>query len=218
MVALGALIPVAVLGTIVWVVLLLTRQRTYPFTLATATSLYAHWMTIAGATMTLSGVAVGIKLLLAQVQKAWAYYVPSPIPCQPYAAKCVSYTPPNGVSDQIRSDLVAAIVLVVIGAVVLGFHYALVRALRSRPGGANPLVLMGTLIAFTALYGVTAVVGLAAALYGILNYALATASSTPGPFADAVGVAVAFAPAWVYAALRLLAATRHAGPEPAAAH
>ncbi len=214
MVALGALIPVAVVGTIVWVVLLLVRQRTYPFTLATAVSLYAHWMTLAGATMTLAGIGVGIKLLLAQAQSAWAYQVPTcPIGPNEFA-KCPGA---SGAGDLMREDLVLAVVLVVVGAVVLGFHYALGRALRSRPGGSNPLVLTGTLIAFTALYGVTSVVALAAALYGVLNYALAAAGSNPGPFADAAGVAIAFTPAWVYSALRLLAATRHAAQETAPA-
>ena len=90
MTALAALIPVSVVGIIVWVVLVLTRRGT-PFTLATAASLYAHWMMIAGATMTLAGVAIGIKLLFAQANEAFAYFGPQTPGCPPGAppGKCV---------------------------------------------------------------------------------------------------------------------------------
>lgn len=221
MTVLAALIPVSVLGLIVWVVLVLTRRGT-PFTLATAASLYAHWMMIAGATMTLVGVALGIKLLFAQANQAFAYFVPQTPACPPGASavgKCVEPNFPNGVGEQMRQDLVLAVVLLVIGAAVLGFHYALARALRSREGGASPIVVMGTLVAFTVLYGLVGLVSLAAGLYAVLNYAVAAAGTTPGPFADSVGAAIAFTPAWAVAALRLLRATQHpASPEVAPAH
>jgi len=73
---------------------------------------------------------------------------------------------------------------------------------------------MGTLVAFTVLYGLVGLVSLAAGLYSVLNYALATGTNTPSPFADSVGAAIAFTPAWAFAALRLLRATQH--PTPAA--
>lgn len=221
MTVLAAVIPVGVIGLIVWVVLVLTR-RGAPFTLATAASLYAHWMMIAGATMTLAGVALGIKLLFAQVNQAFAYFVPQSPACPPAAiaaGKCVEPTFTNGVAEQMRQDLVLAIVLLVIGGAVLAFHFALARALRSREGGASPIVVMGTLVAFTVLYGLVGLVSLAAGLYSVLNYAVAAAGATPGPFADSLGAAIAFTPAWAVAALRLLRATQHAGPaEIAPAH
>ena len=217
MTALGALIPVAVVGLIVWVVLLLTRRGS-AFTLATAASLYAAWMTIAGATLTLIGVAVGIKLLLAQASSGWAYFeTPASTQCPPGApaSKCVYYTPgpASDVANQMRSDLVLAIVLLVIGLVVLGFHFWLWRALRSQPGGNEPIVARGTLVAFTILYGLAGVVSLASGLYSLLNYALALSGTNPGPFADSLGAAIAFVPAWVFATYRLIHATRRPPPE-----
>lgn len=221
MTVLAALIPVGVIGLVVWVVLILTR-RGQPFTLATAAALYAAWMTIAGATMTLVGVAVGIKLLLAQVNQAWAYYSPQVSPnCPPGAppGKCATYIPGpvSDVANQMRSDLVMAIVLLVIGLAVLGFHLGLTRALRGRPGGDNPIVTMGTLVAFTVLYGLAGLLSLAGGLFAVLNYALALSGSSPSPFADSVGAAIAFTPAWAFAALRLFRATRHTPPAPAPA-
>ncbi|HLJ99371.1 MAG TPA: hypothetical protein VKU39_05625 [Streptosporangiaceae bacterium] len=221
MTVLAALIPVGIIGLVVWVVLILTR-RGQPFTLATAAALYAAWMTIAGATMTLVGIALGIKLLFAQVNQAWAYYIPQAVNnCPPGAPpdKCATFTPgpASDVAGQIRSDLVLAIVLLVVGLAVLGFHYALLRALRSRPGGDNPIVSMGTLVAFTVLYGLAGLVSLAAGLYSVLNYALALSGSSPGPFADSLGAAIAFTPAWTFAALRLVRATRRPAPDPAPA-
>ena len=221
MTALAALIPVSVVGIIVWVVLVLTRRGS-PFTLATAASLYAHWMMIAGATMTLAGVAIGIKLLIAQINNAFAYFVPQSPACPPgatEAGKCLEPNFTNGVAEQMRQDLVLAIVLLVIGAAVLAFHFALARALRSREGGGSPIVVMGSLVAFTVLYGLVGLVSLAAGLYSALNYAVAEAGTTPGPFADSVGAAIAFTPAWAFAAVRLLRATQHPGsPEVAPAH
>ena len=224
MTVLAALIPVGVVGLVVWVVLLLTRRGS-TFTLATAASLYAAWMTIAGATMTLVGVALGIKLLFAQVNQAWAYFLPQTTGCPAGAPiqKCiqsgadVTVTGGPDVNSLMRSDLVLAIVLLVIGLAVLGFHYALSRAVRGQPGGDNPIVVRGTLVAFTVLYGLAGLVSLAAGLYGVLNYALAPAGANPSPFADSVGAAIAFAPPWAYAALRLLRATRPAAPMPAPA-
>lgn len=219
---LAAVIPIGVVGLIVWVVLLLTRRGS-PFTLATAASLYAHWMMIAGATMTLVGAALGIKLLFGAADQRFAYFVPQPFVCPPdatAAGKCISPNLNSGVAEQIRQDLVLAIVLFVIGAAVLGFHYLLARSLRSREGGSSPIVIMGTLVAFTVLYGLVGLVSLAAGLYSVLNYALATGNATPGPFAESVGAAIAFTPAWAVAALRLLRATQHPAPaaEAAPAH
>src|SRR5207302_9445348 len=137
------------------------------------------------------------------------------------AAKCmqggVNVTAGADVASQMRSERVLAIVLLAIGLAVLGFHWALARALRSREGGANPIVTLGTLVAFTVLYGLAGLVSLAAGLYAALNYALAQAGASPGPFAAAVGAAVVFGPAWAFAALRLLQATRRPAPQPAPA-
>jgi hypothetical protein len=95
----------------------------------------------------------------------------------------------------------------------------LARALRPREGGASPIVVMGTLVAFTVLYGLVGLVSLAAGLYGVLNYALAATAASPTPFADAVGAAIAFTPAWAVAALKLFRATQRPAPaEIAPAH
>ena len=214
--SLAVLIPVAVLGAVLWLVLLLTR-RAAPFTLATAASFYAHLMVIASLTMALAGAALGIKVLLGAWNRAFSYYTPSLPACAPGLPEGKCVTEPNPVDEMLRSDVVLAITLLVVGLAVLGLHYALIRLIAGRPGGAPAIVTTGSLVAFTVLYGITGLVAAAAGLYGALNYAVwsGPAFQQPQPFGDSVGAAVVFIPAWIVAALRLVAATRHrTGPEP----
>lgn len=62
MAVLGFLVPLAVLGLIAWAIVGITRRGGEPFTLATATALYARVLLIVGILMGLTGIGIGIIL------------------------------------------------------------------------------------------------------------------------------------------------------------
>jgi len=55
---LGFLVPLAILGLITWAIVGVTRRGGEPFTLATATALYARVLLIGGILMSLTGVGI----------------------------------------------------------------------------------------------------------------------------------------------------------------
>ena len=63
MAVLGFLVPLAVLGLIAWAIVGITRRGGEPFTLATATALYARVLLIVGILMGLTGIGIILKAL-----------------------------------------------------------------------------------------------------------------------------------------------------------
>lgn len=199
---LGFLIPVAVLGLIAWVIVGFTRARgAEPFTLATATALYARVALIAGLVMGLVGVGIIVKAALAFINLAYSYYTPQVYPGKPLIDGGL---PPDYLTQQRGQDLVLGITLLVIGALVAVAHYYLARAVSGMPGGSPAWITRGTLLAITV---VTAIAGIPSAAFGIyqmLSYFIVGTPATQQPWGESLGLAIAFVPAWIYAMMRLV--------------
>ncbi|HEY3193805.1 MAG TPA: hypothetical protein VGK42_01045 [Candidatus Dormibacteraeota bacterium] len=203
---LGFLIPVAVLGLIAWVIVGFTRARgAEPFTLATATALYARVALIAGLVMGLVGVGIMIKAALAFINLAYSYYTPQAYPIEAGGKPPGDGgMPPDFLTQQRGQDLVLGITLLVVGVLVVVAHYYLARAVSGMPGGSPGWITRGTLLAITV---VTAIAGIPSAAFGIyqmLSYFIIGTSAAQQPWGESLGLAIAFVPAWIYAMIRLV--------------
>lgn len=203
MAVLGFLVPLAILGLIVWGIVGATRRGGEAFTLATATAIYARVMLIAGIVTSLVGVGIILKALIGFLNLAYSYYpayggyAPSPT---------AQWVPLSSIDVQQRSqDLVLGITLLVIGALVAGVHRYLGRAVARMPGGSPGWVERGTLLGLTVMTAVVGIPSTAVGLYQVLSYFIVGASSqNPQPWGETAGLAIAFVPAWVYLMSRLV--------------
>jgi hypothetical protein len=213
---LGLLVPLAVLGLIAWAVVGVTRRGGDPFTLATATALYARVMLIAGVLMSLIGIGIILKAAFGFINTAYSYYTPVVISqlCPPNAA-----CPPDQYQfvfyDQQRSqDLVLGITLLVIGVLVAGVHLFLGRAVARMPGGSPGWITRGTLLGLTVMTAVVGIPSAAVGLYLVLSYFIVgTSPQNQQPWGEPLGLGIAFVPAWIYVMWRLVEDLRrpHAG-------
>jgi hypothetical protein len=209
---LSFLIPVAVLGLIAWVIVGFTRSRgADPFTLATATALYARVLLIAGILMSLTGAGVILKAAFAFVNLSYSYYNFVQYPDgKPLPDGSLGAGPPANYVEQQRSqDLVLGITLVVIGVLVAIAHFYLARAVSKMPGGAPGWVTRGTLLALTVMTAIGGVPSAAIGLYQMLSYfIIGTSAQNQQPWGEPLGLAIAFVPAWIYVMTRLVSDLR----------
>jgi len=166
---LGFLVPLAIFGLIAWAIVGVTRRGGEPFTLATATALYARVMMIVGILMSLTGAGIMLKAGFGFINLAYSYYpgysgyAPSP--------STVQLVPASSFDVQQRSqDLVLAITLLAIGALVAGGHLYLGRAVAHMPGGSPGWVVRGTLLGLTVMTAVVGIPSAAVGLYEVLSY------------------------------------------------
>ena len=210
---LGFLIPVAVLGLIAWAIVGFTRRGGGdPFTLASATALYARVLVIVGVVMALTGAGTIFKAGFGSINFAYSYYVPqvyAPSP-SPDSSAVIAQSSDN--LDQLRSqDLVLGITLLVIGALVAVGHHYLARAVAHMAGGSPGWVTRGAVLALTV---VTAIAGISSAAIGLnqmLGYFIIGPPQSQEPWGESVGMAIAFVPAWIYAMTRLVRDLRRPG-------
>ncbi|MEO8745055.1 MAG: hypothetical protein ABI334_09510 [Candidatus Dormiibacterota bacterium] len=206
---LSFLVPLAVLGLIVWAIVGATRRGGDPFTLATATALYARVALLAGVLMSLTGLGIVLKAAFGFINLAYSYN-PNPLlyngyqPCPPGAA-----CPPPIATDfsvqQRDQDLVLGITLVAIGVLVAAGHYFLGRAVAGMQGGSPGWIVRGTLLGLTVMTAVAGIPSAAIGLYQLLSYFIVgTSPQNPQPWGEAIGLAIAFVPAWIYAMTRLV--------------
>jgi hypothetical protein len=213
------LIPVAVLGLIVWAVVGFTRRGGEPFTLATATALYARVALIGGVIMSLIGAGTIIKAAFGFINLAYSYYqqyayasgpyppvckatVGSSGPCPPDTATILSQ---NTYYEQQRGqDLVLGITLLVIGIVVVVAHLYLARAVAGMAGGSPAWVTRGTQLALTVVTAIVGIPSAAIGLYQMLSYFIIGPSQSQGPWGESMGLAIVFVPAWLYFMARLI--------------
>jgi hypothetical protein len=201
---------------IVWAVVGFTRRGGEPFTLATATALYARVALIGGILMSLIGVGTIIKAGFGYINLAYSYY-------QPYAyaasgsqpvckgvdpSSCPPWTPvltQNSFYEQQRGqDLVLGITLLVIGIVVVVAHLYLARAVAGMAGGSPAWVTRGTQLALTVMTAIVGIPSAAFGLYQMLSYFIIGPSQSQGPWGESLGLAIAFVPAWIYFMTRLV--------------
>ncbi|HEV2033073.1 MAG TPA: hypothetical protein VGU71_02570 [Candidatus Dormibacteraeota bacterium] len=215
---LGILIPVAILGLIVWAVVGFTRRGGEPFTLATATALYARVALIGGVLMSLIGVGTIIKVGFGFINVAYSYYqqyayangaYPGPVCKGVDPASCPPVAPlvtQNSFYEQQRGqDLVLGITLLVIGVVVVVGHLYLARAVARMAGGSPAWVARGTQLALTVMTAIVGIPSAAFGLYGMLSYFIVgTSQQNQQPWGESLGLAIAFVPAWIYFMLRLV--------------
>lgn len=205
---LGLLVPLAVLGLIAWAVVGVTRRGGDPFTLATATALYARVMFIAGVLMSLIGIGIILKAAFGFINIAYSYFTPAAVSqlCPPNAACPPDYQYQFNFNDQQRSqDLVLGITLVVIGVLVTGVHLFLGRAVARMPGGAPGWITRGTLLGLTVMTAVAGIPSAAIGLYQLLSYFIVgTSPQNQQPWGEPLGIAIAFVPAWIYVMWRLV--------------
>jgi hypothetical protein len=190
---------------IAWAVVGVTRRGGDPFTLATATALYARVMLIAGVLMSLTGLGIIIKAGFGFINPAYSYYTPAAISqlCPPNAA-CPPYQ--FTFYDQQRGqDLVLGITLLAIGVLVAGVHLFLSRAVARMPGGSPSWITRGTLLGLTVMTAVAGIPSAAIGLYQMLSYFIVGPSpQNQQPWGEPLGVAIAFVPAWIYVMWRLV--------------
>lgn len=204
---LGFLIPVAVLGLIAWAIVGFTRRGGgEPFTLASATALYARVLVIVGVVMALTGVGTILKAGFGFINIGYSYYAPQVYaPTPAVSSSGVAYEQSFYNFDQQRSqDLVLGITLLVIGLLVAVGHYYLARAVSHMAGGSPGWVTRGAVLALTV---VTAIAGISSAAIGLnqmLGYFIIGPPQSQEPWGESVGMAIAFVPAWIYAMTRLV--------------
>jgi hypothetical protein len=219
---LAVLIPVAVIGLVIWIIVGMKQRGVEPFTLASATALYAHLMIIVTATAALIGGLLVVKVLAGYINISYSYsgffsggssgnVCPAGVP----ANVCNPAPPQADFTPQRTQDLVLGLTLVIVGVAAALAHRALARALRSSPGGRPLWVERGAAIAFTTLYGFGALFGLIAGASALISYFVVPGSPTSGytnvfsttsggqPFGDLVGAAIVFIPAWAVVSLSL---------------
>jgi hypothetical protein len=201
---LGFLVPLAILGLIAWGIVGVTRRGGEPFTLATATALYARVLLIAGVLMSLTGVGIILKALFGFVNVAYSYY-PTYSGYGP-PPSTAPFAPATSFDLQQRSqDLVLGITLLAIGALVAGGHLYLGRAVAHMPGGSPGWIVRGTLLGLTVMTAVVGIPSAAVGLYQVLSYFIVGVSSqNPQPWGETLGLAIAFVPAWIYLMTRLV--------------
>jgi hypothetical protein len=218
---LAVLIPVAVVGLVIWIIVGMKQRAAEPFTLASATALYAHLMIIVAATAALIGGVLVVKVLAGFININYSYYAgsfsgSSVYPCPSGAPTSVCNPPQPDFTPQRTQDLVLGLTLVIVGIAAAFAHRALARALRSSPGGRPVWVERGAAIAFTTLYGFGALFGLIAGASALISYFVVPGSPISGytsnayptatggqPFGDLVGAAIVFIPAWAVVSLSL---------------
>lgn len=140
MLVLAVLIPVAVIGLVFWVIVGMRQRATEPFTLASATALYAHLMVIVTATAALCGGVLLVKVLVGFIDIRYSYSAgffsgPTGNLCPSGVPASVCNPPAPDLTPQRAQDLVLGLTLVIVGVVAALAHRALARALRSSPGG-----------------------------------------------------------------------------------
>lgn len=221
MTVLAVLIPVAVVGLVIWIIVGMKQRAAEPFTLASATALYAHLMIIITATAALCGGVLVVKVLAGFININYSYSAgffsgSSGTLCPTGAPAGACTAPPQpDFTPQRTQDLVLGLTLVIVGVAAAFAHRALAQALRSSPGGRPVWVERGAAIAFTALYGFGALFGLIAGTSALISYFVVPGSPISGytntfpitsggqPFGDLVGAAVLFIPAWAVVSLSL---------------
>ncbi len=200
---LGLLVPLAVLGLIVWAIVGVTRRGGEPFTLATATALYARVMLIVGVLMSLVGIGILIKAAIGFINLGYSYYQPVPMTdlCSPGGCTTqMTFYP-----DQRRQDLVLGITLVVIGLLVAGVHLALGRAVSRMPGGSPGWITRGTLLGMTVMTAIVGIPSAAIGLYQMLSYFIVgNSQQNQQTWGEPLGLAIAFVPAWIFFMWRLV--------------
>jgi hypothetical protein len=230
---LAVLIPVAAIGLIVWIIVGMRQRTAEPFTSASATAFYAHLMVIVTATAALCGAVLVVKAAFGFWNFSYSYSAgfisgPATSPCPSGVPADVCTNPPTPQFDftpQRTQDLVLGLTLIVIGAAVAIAHQALARRLRALPGGRPVWVERGAAVAFTILYGFTAIFGLIAAVYTLISYFVVPSSSSGPtnffptasggqPFGELVGTAIVFIPAWLVASIYLRRRLRTSAPLP----
>jgi hypothetical protein len=213
-----SIVPIGlILGAIAWGAVGALRSRgREEFTLATAANFYAQVLIVAGLVVALTGLALIIKIALSHIDPAYAYYIPQAPP--PDVAGKGGYGGPS-IGQQQTQDLILASVLVVAGLLVAVGHWFLSRIVSRLPGARPAWFVGGTLVAFTVLSGLVGIFSTIFALYQTLTFFI-IGNQQPGggnTFADPLGTALVFLPAWVIAMTLLLRQVRRgAGHSPAA--
>jgi hypothetical protein len=192
---------------IAWAIVGFTRRGGGdPFTLASATALYARVLVIVGVVMALTGVGTILKASFGFINIAYSYYAPqvyTPAPSPDNSGVAIAQSFDN-LDQQRDQDLVLGITLLVIGALVALGHYYLARAVAHMAGGSPGWVTRGAVLALTV---VTAIAGISSAAIGLnqmLSYFIIGASRSQEPWGESVGMAIAFVPSWIYAMTSLV--------------
>ncbi len=201
------LIPIGVLGLLAWAAVGFRSRGTEPFTLATATALYARVLLIAGVLTSLTGVGTILKAVIGFINTGYSYYglqyYPGPYP-QPVSAPLQPAA--NYLEQQRGQDLVIGITLLVVGMVVAVAHLYLARAVAGMAGGSPGWIARGTLLALTVMTAVAGLPSAAIGLYQMLSYFIVGTSQyqSQQPWGEPLGLGIAFVPAWIYFMTRLV--------------
>lgn len=212
MFALGLLVPILIVGAIVWGAIGISRNRgAQPFTIATATSFYAHVGVLVSSAIFLAGAAFAVKVGLGHLDPNYSYQIAAY--GGPKGPGASYYSGPT-VDQLLAQDVILAVTMLVVGALSAIGHAVLARAVSGRPGGSPSWVIRGSLVVATAGYGAAGISAGLAGLYSALTYFWVPAASHQ-PFGDAVGMAVAFVPAWLLVMAALVRTGRTGVPRAA---
>ncbi|HZV48703.1 MAG TPA: hypothetical protein VFD49_02915 [Candidatus Dormibacteraeota bacterium] len=207
MFALSVLVPTMAVGAIAWgVVGVIQGRGRQSLTPVTAASFYAHVMLMVGGMIALAGMAILVKIGLTGIDLSFGY--------TPIVGPSAPYGPPSPETQRMQ-DLILATVLFGLGTVVAIGHGFLAGWLRTMEGGGLTWITRGALIATTAVTGLAAILSTVVGSYQLSSYFLLGQSA--GPFADAIGMAVVFLPAWLACLAVLVRLLRRPQPRPAPA-
>jgi hypothetical protein len=215
---LGFLIPVAVLGLIAWAIVGFTRRGGEPFTLGSATALYARVLVIAGVVMALTGGGTIFKAVFGFINIGYSYFAPQIYAgAYPPGVSAPPQEPLNYLDQQRSQDHGLGITLLVVGLLVAAGHFYLARAVSNMSGGSPGWVTRGALLALTVMTAIAGISSAAIGLNQLLGYFIIGPSQSQQPWGESVGMAIAFVPAWIYAMTRLVQDLRrpHLGATPA---
>jgi hypothetical protein len=191
----------------VWAAVAYNRQqREESFTIATGVSGFAYLMIMVGAVMTMLGTARFVKAGIGYANLDYAYskpFVPSNLPSG------LRVPPAPDRTRWRRDDLLGGIVLLLAGAGIVGAHLVVARGVRRATGGAPHWMTRGTLVILATIAALVGLIALAIGIREWLDYALIEPAR---PFAEQVGLAAAFVPAWLFLTAWLVRIVRRRSP------
>jgi len=190
------------------------KPKHEPVTVASGTAWYLYTAMAASATLALEGVALLVKVILGFINtnlSGYANATPDFSSLGGNLGNAVSGPDPGQLREQ---DLILAIILIVVGALIFMIHRRMSSDLDPVFTGPPEWRAWATPLLTTLFYGLAGIGSAIAALYTMLNNLLIDHNSTgPDQFGTTLGLALAFVPAWAFLFRALY---RHARSTPAA--
>jgi hypothetical protein len=191
------------------------KPKHEPVSVASGTAWYLYTAMATTATLALEGIALVVKVILGFINPSLSGYsnsLPNFSSLGGSFNGSLGNAPDPGQARE--QDLILAIILIVIGAILFLIYWRMSADLDRVFSGPPEWRAWATPLLTTLFYGLVGIGTAIAALYSMLNNLLIDHNSTgPDQFGTSLGLALAFVPAWAFLFLALY---RHARSTPAA--